>query len=310
MYNYTVLSYDLIDDDSSPVEAMGPLDHSAFELFMHRAANMPKIWENIMENVLGVDVACCMKTCKGLRAILAQCLCTSSRFQHDMNLAATASATAKGRLSSKRVLLVNRRRKKDLTEVCAIDNVLYCRCEKDVDNISFLRMTNEIRSKRHLSFKFHSRRLRWYPTSFIIHPTKDAEQYFLQRLVDYTDERLHHLKVTANAIAEITPEPLTQESCLKWEYRHSRPRFLRYRLFSFMSPLKDETGIQMRVFVTLGNRNGAFDRSLVLYRLNSNEHHLEVKHMASNEEVYISAMITLNVPNIYFYISSIYLFYV
>ncbi len=60
--------------------------------------NMTNIWENVLGNLSGADVANCLKACKSLRAAVGQCLASNSRIREEMDVAATVSAIKSRRL--------------------------------------------------------------------------------------------------------------------------------------------------------------------------------------------------------------------
>ncbi len=76
-------------------------EQSPFEELLEKAANTPIIWETIMSNVSGADVANCLKVSKGLRHLIKQCMQENSIFCQQMHVAAAASALGKGWIRSK-----------------------------------------------------------------------------------------------------------------------------------------------------------------------------------------------------------------
>ncbi len=272
-----------IHDEQAPplkngqFDDMEPQRDSAFDLFMQKAANMPKIWEIIMCYTSGADVANCMKTCKHLRALIGQCLCSSSKFKHKMDVAATSSAITRGRTQSKFQAQFRCKKPGPFDKMCAIDHVWYYQ-RSETNRINFLQFNNKTGKTKESSFITKS--VDSHP-SFMVHPTKDPETVFVQDFY----RCLYPVRIS-HGHAEIVPDPdkLIGDFGVRHEEKHDRPCYIRYRLFwsgNYGISTKDD----VRVFITLANKDGELDRSMQLYRFNT-LHFPHVIQMASNEEVH------------------------
>ncbi len=71
-----------------------------FEHFSHRSENMFIVWEKIISNLSGADVANCLKVNKRLRIIVGQFLASSSKLHREIDLKATVQSLKKGKFQS------------------------------------------------------------------------------------------------------------------------------------------------------------------------------------------------------------------
>ncbi len=86
----------LVDETTMVVtETMDSLrlhEVSPFEQFLLKARNAPDIWENIMSDFSGLDVANCLRVCWNLRLAVKQCLETNSSLGIEMDRFFTMTA--------------------------------------------------------------------------------------------------------------------------------------------------------------------------------------------------------------------------
>ncbi len=251
-----------------------PQNGSAFESFTRKSANMPKVWENILSHTSGGDVANCLKVCKGLRNVIEQCISSSTRFRHEIDVAATTAAMAKSRIHSKLETKFRWKMPLNYDYMFALDDMWYY-MRPEVDKIEFIQLDQSSKSTKKGSFR--TKRCDTYP-SFVIHPTQDPSKVFVQDPI----VGLYPVKL-GQGVAEMIPEHYTIEGKYnsRFEKGHDRPCYIRYRLFVCSYGAKDNNSKTATIFITLTDENGLFDRSKVLYKMES----LHFKHLASNEEV-------------------------
>ncbi len=87
---------------------------------------MPKVWENILSNLSGSEVANCFRVSWDLRAAIGQCLGTKSRFRQRLDIAATRSAIRDSKILSRKLVRFSACKNNHnciLDRLCAIDNV-------------------------------------------------------------------------------------------------------------------------------------------------------------------------------------------
>ncbi len=88
-------------DEESHTEEPDSNMEVPFKHFLTNAANMIIVWETIMLNLSGSDIANCLRVCRGLRWAIRQCLETNSRLRLRADQAAMASSLSKGWIQSK-----------------------------------------------------------------------------------------------------------------------------------------------------------------------------------------------------------------
>ncbi len=68
--------------------------------FFERSANMTKVWELITSELSGLDVARCLKVCRGMRLAIAQCLQTNTKLRRKLDAEATVIEAMRSSFSS------------------------------------------------------------------------------------------------------------------------------------------------------------------------------------------------------------------
>ncbi len=256
---------------------------SSFELFMHRASNMSNIWENIMCHLAGTDVANCLKTCKTLRFAIKQCLETSTKFKHQTDVAATASAIHRRKILSSSEFDFSDGRK--YTILCSLDNIWYYHRRDQSYIPSLIKLDLPVHTTKARPLSVPNLNIRITSGDLfdvVIHPTLDPGVVLVQ---DYNN--LTPLKLASHS-AELVPDVFyrqwVNDGCMalssrkRLEKRQSttRTRCIEYRL------------------VAEGHDEGRQDLTMIFYDVGLNKGvelskfasgRVSIMHLASNEQV-------------------------
>ncbi len=245
---------------------------------------MSDIWENIMLNLPGTDVANCLKVCKGLRSAIRQCLETSSKFKHVMDVAATAAAIGKGRiLSSSKCTFTDGR---DYHLLCALDGIWYHRKhnQSSCTRLDSAELQPNDSTNNPSVAKGNIRISSWY-SNIVIHPTLDPKMALVQG-----ESCLSSVVGVNTLVLDTQPIKLVHDDFCKWllpsEHQRveigqigQRPRCIRHRLFLLKNIAGERPNLVMNIL------NGTKDNSINDYVVISKPSSDKIMHLSSNEQV-------------------------
>ncbi len=233
---------------------------SPFEAFLHKAANITRIWKTILSNVTGTDVANCLKVCRKLRFAIGQSLDSSSSFKQEMDIAASASAISNGWIKSKTNL----------------------RPEK-------------ISSQNPSKVIFFDLGRRWQPFDEREKPILIGQQgkmlrigfpkitnIFVPKAPKYVYAQYQRRLVLLQLENTFTEDIFDEEAERGFEKIPQEPYCIRYRLLAMDEHSEDRVTIMMKLL----NSSGAEVKTISLYHLVGNSI-MDLSHTASNEEVKI-----------------------
>ncbi len=245
---------------------------------------MPEIWENILSNVSGSDLANCLKVCKALRSMVIQCVESSSRFRHKVNCAATASAIAKGYAQSGPDVFFRLMP----TAVWSLDGVWYDRSGR-----SIIRFCPTGCQMKPFGIMCGDSQQFCHPDESTIHSTTDDYRFVLS---------CHSQSLLLNICfhsGDIVDDPEAEE---EEEYEiqpwFQEPNCLRYRLFEVEKGTENELN-DIEIVMGILNSRGEITKKVTLYRFTEEEQLmfprtmytlLDRRHLSSNEEVTGTAM--------------------
>ncbi len=247
-----------------------------FETFIERTANIPIIWEKIMLNLRGTDVANCMKVSRSLRKTMNQCLASNSKLRQKIHLAARKSAISRGKFKMELKVHFEKGFGDAQTQrFFALDGVWYY-THGDRSSLDILKYYFEDDTS---SF---TRSLRFQPHPLLwVEPTPDPERYFVRdELVEYDSAR----ETFVHAKASETIAPDFEDILHSEEMIGGRPICSQYRL-DMKKEITDEgelvsIGIHMHVL----SPKGESIKSIMLHNYDRVEHRY-VTHSSSNEQV-------------------------
>ncbi len=247
---------------------------------------MPIIWEAIMRNISGLDVANCMKVSRAMRSVIGQCLDSSCRLRQEMNVAATVSAVKAGKMQST-VEVEFKRKKKPYYDYrgqafYAIDNMWFYSQEDTCDiKVIALGQNNEVVFKKSL------RRIRrLLNDSITVYPCRDAKRYFVNN--NGTSDLIKVKSRRAKLVSKTDSEVYTDWGCLVLEngcgYLDKGclevPCCVSYKLYQGVNEEADSRGYFMMLLDPKGIR-----RDITLLHKRVLDFHSDVCHATSREQV-------------------------
>ncbi len=267
---------------------------SPFELFMHRTANMPSIWEEIISKLSGEDVALCLRVNRALRSAIGQCLMSNTRLREKMDAKATACAFGKGILKSNfQVQFISREEINGRDGFFALDNIWYYRqhesrffdvlkLEPDFKNVLFKKSFNAHKIVDEVV----------YP--IVALPTEDEKRFFVNdatyknrdSLTKYAVPNLIEAKTHRAKLITNNDNPFhakdasdTWIELLNDSEQCQSPYCVRYRMYQLRQRRDDFT---TKVVLAFLKPNGEFNKSVVVY---DGTDHNTFFHLPSNDEV-------------------------
>ncbi len=271
---------------------------------MHRTANMPSIWEEIISNLSGEDVAICLRVNRALRSAIGQCLLSSTRLREKTDAKAAACAFEKGILRS-RVQVQFRQKyrtgKREEGTFFALDNVWYYRQNNQAKRFIVVRLSEDHERVLFRGSLRTSEGSEAIEKAFRVFPTGNSNRYFVSDSLcvgeccfcfcgHYTNAKLMEIGDQSAAfvpLPESSPH-LELEKCgdahnqvLDESEVHGPPCCVRYRLYN---PRNEEAqGPSRRIIMSLLSSNGEFSKSVVVTQ--DNPDHFVNFHLPSNDEV-------------------------
>ncbi len=227
---------------------------------LHRH-HVPLVWETIMCNLSGEDMANCLRVSKGLRSVILDCMDRNVKFRHQMHAAATCSATKKSRAS----------RSVSQIQICGSIGAL-----RAVDSILLSGGRTVLKTNRNgktLEIPIAKSAEGSRPWMLLnVHPTLDKDSMYLEEECGCT------LLDLSKSDVKTIPQPV-QADRREWNFFGSEPRCLRYRLFSE----RKVCGEKQSVIMSLLDNSGKIRSEVLLGTIGGNA---TLRHAASNEEVY------------------------
>ncbi len=244
------------------------------------------VWDALVQRLTGTDVAICLKVSKKLRAVLGQCLASSTKLRQRMTVAVTKEALTAGRALARHQVEFKRDDLVNWTysgsQVYALDEVLYQQQDKTAFT-NILKMDPKGGKPVYKKSVVTGYSDKTY-SGVSIHPTTNSNKVFLDSkinpfLLDFEPSRVKATpKKDFNMIGNGDPKKKVKE-VEKW-VEGSFPYYLRYLLFA-ENHIWGE-GKATLTMVTIDG-DGNFDKSIELYQFH--RYCPEVLHKESKEEV-------------------------
>ncbi len=187
MFSFSFLDVGLVLSTSktSRIEALNQQDvsKSVTQMFFERTASMPLIWENILSNLSGSDVAHCLRSCKSFRSIIGSWMMFSKKFRNQMDSSAIVSAIEKRKIKyTEEIRLDHKMDDAGLIYLYAIDDLLFTRKRNSTDIEIVKSITghcdgiakNETLEMEQGDADFFE------PGPFAVYPTQDVERFFVR----------------------------------------------------------------------------------------------------------------------------------
>ncbi len=283
-YTFFADSDDLHDfiniQDSSQNSTWAGKLHSSFESLLERTKNMPELWEILLLNISGSDLANCLRVCKTLRSIVKQCLRTNSKLRHKVDCAATSSAISKGVMSGKPKIPFSKMPK----AVLALDGAWFDKGGTTVVRISSYGYLQVFRLPRNDNGQAICKL-----DEGTLQPTLDNRGDVL--LGDSNGVYLLRASQITPDSPTVTTIQCDIKNSVEFQPWFEEPRCARYRLCQFKDPASPGHG---QIVMWILDRNGMIDRPVVLYNYQMdlvNFFHmfyflsLNRRHLSSNDEV-------------------------
>ncbi len=237
-------------------------EQSPFEELLEKAANTPIIWETIMSNISGADVANCLKVCKGLRHLIKQCMNENSRFCQQMHVAAAASALGKGWTRSKITHRIAFVPPNFLVSVFGLDDAWYNGTRKVIRKVDpHGKVINATLPEDKEDYIY-------------VFPTMDESRLFMElneRLI-LLEKDHHQYTLIPDGETAVGQEKRPQGLCC-----------IQYRLFA-LDGFKENNNVT--ILMRLLNNNGHKHKDVTLYQLEHRDgSNMYTQHQQSNEEV-------------------------
>ncbi len=261
-----------------------PQEDSTFEKFMKHTKNMPMIWENIMSQMPGEDVASCLKVCKELRSIISQCMATNITFRRQMHSAATSSGIRRGRFHYKDDFLWKYRKEDVYSLVCALDGLYYHHWRRYANSSSPFHLPSDGKlskaSKSTKSLKV------WCRSSMVVHSTVRKRKIFFQdhNCQPNEEQSMNPVKLRSD-YAEVIDNSETDSALNTKELlvRFSKPSCILYRVFVNEDQDKSE---EANVSINLETSGKDDTKEDITYKFKKVKD-FHISHSPSNEQVYL-----------------------
>ncbi len=254
----------------------------SFELFMQKSANMLHIWEKVVFNLTATDVARCLRVCKGLRHVTAQCLASKAnqRWRKRINFEVMARAASRGETQQVFEVSIERKWRDGQSDIFALDDTWFW---MESDNSSHVEVVKVNPTHDRVSFRTdlpigEHPNLHFNPTLEVDRAVADIDWKY----------PLVHIRPRSEVFFQMLPQEIGPQSETEWmeicneELSEGRPTCARYRLYSKEENSEDD--YYSYVAITLLNKEGRKERSLLLHKF-INLTNDEVVHSASNDEV-------------------------
>ncbi len=259
---------------------------SPFENFTQKATNMLTIWETIMRNLSGTDVANILKVNKSLRAALAQCFETNTRLRHEMDAAATTCAINRNRWKTvvrAKFMDTGLKEGEFIRKMCNIDNLCFYttiidyydnRPEHKSINILWLNHQTNTANLLQISRPIKAR----IGQSLSVFPTLHEKRHLVRGSL---------LEINSSGAKIVSAPPIqqgpreTRRYVLSVEEMDGRPVCARYKLYEEeVSDGGDDT--TSKISMTLLSKDGIPVEDILLHM---SKRYGPIKHSASNEQV-------------------------